>query len=101
MEHRRILVTGGAGFIGSHVVVRLLETGWEVRVLDNLSTGRAENLADVAGEVELVKGYICELATVEKAAQGCQAIIHLAAVPSVPRSVADPAGSHEPNATGT
>ncbi len=97
----RILVTGGAGFIGSHVVLRLLERGQAVRVIDNLSTGREQNLADVAGDVELIKGDICDLAEVEAAADGCDAIIHLAAVPSVPRSVADPFGSHEANATGT
>src|SRR5436305_5689387 len=97
----RILVTGGAGFIGSHVAARLLQNGCDVRVLDNLSTGRVSNLADFADDVELVEGDIRLSAVVEDAVRGCDAVVHLAAVPSVPRSVADPEGSHAANATGT
>ena len=97
----RVLVTGGAGFIGSHVVVRLLENGREVRVLDNLSTGHMANLDAVAGAVEFVHGDIRDLDCVQHAAQGCDAVMHLAAVPSVPRSIADPVTANAANATGT
>jgi UDP-glucose 4-epimerase len=97
----RVLVTGGAGFIGSHVVTRLLATGRDVRVLDNLSTGHESNLALVAGEIDLVEGDIRDLAATKSAIRGCDAVVHLAAVPSVPRSIADPVTTHEANATGT
>src|SRR5579884_2971152 len=97
----RILVTGGAGFIGSHVVRRLLEEGREVRVLDDFSTGRASNLTDVADDVDLHEGDLRRLGDVEAAMRGCEAAIHLGAVPSVPRSIADPVTTHEANATGT
>ena len=97
----RVLVTGGAGFIGSHVVRRLLGVGRDVRVLDNVSTGRRENLSGVADEVELVEGDVRDLRSVGGAVRGCGAVVHLAAVPSVPRSIADPVSAHEANATGT
>ena len=97
----RVLVTGGAGFIGSHVVRRMLATGREVRVIDNFSTGRASNLTSVAHEIDVVESDIRDPAAVERAMVGCDAVVHLAAVPSVPRSVADPATSHDANATGT
>ncbi|MEE8557810.1 MAG: NAD-dependent epimerase/dehydratase family protein, partial [Myxococcota bacterium] len=79
----RVLVTGGAGFIGSHLVRGCLEAQHEVRVLDDFSTGRRENLRGVGGEIELVCGSITELETVRKAAEGCEVIFHLAALPSV------------------
>ncbi len=97
----RTLVTGGAGFIGSHIVRRLLEMDREVRVLDNLSTGHLENLSAVAEEIDFVHGDIRDIATVHGAMRGCEAVVHLAAVPSVPRSIADPVTSHDANATGT
>lgn len=97
----KTLVTGGAGFIGSHIVRRLLKMDREVRVLDNLSTGRFENLSEVIDEVEFVDGDIRDIATVHGALRGCDEVIHLAAVPSVPRSIADPVTSHDANATGT
>ena len=97
----RILVTGGAGFIGSHVVVRLLQDGRDVRVLDNFSTGRASNLAGVIDDIELVEGDLRNPEVVENATRGCEGIVHLGAVPSVPRSIVDPVTSHEANATGT
>ena len=97
-----ILVTGGAGFIGSHLVAELAAAGTPVRVLDDLSTGRRENLAGVAGaSVELVEGSITDLATVERACQGVTTLYHLAACPSVPRSFDEPAFCHAVNATGT
>lgn len=97
----RVLVTGGAGFIGSHIATRLLETGRDVRVIDNFATGRRSNLAHLVGDVDLVEGDIRNLEELRSAVRGCDAIVHLAAVPSVPRSIADPATSHEANATGT
>src|SRR4051794_19183850 len=96
-----VLVTGGAGFIGSHVVRRLLTAGRDVRVIDNLSTGHRSNLSDVASEIELLTDDIRGLTSVSKAMQGCGAVVHLAALPSVPRSIDDPAATHHANATGT
>ena len=97
----RALVTGGAGFIGSHIVRRLLATGYEVRVVDNLSTGRLSNLDEVIGDVEFFDIDIRDADALRSPMVGCQAVVHLAALPSVPRSIADPAASHEANATGT
>jgi UDP-glucose 4-epimerase len=97
----RALVTGGAGFIGSHIVRRLLATGHDVRVVDNLSTGRLSNLDEVIGDIEFFDVDIRHADALRAPALGCDAIIHLAALPSVPRSIADPAASHEANATGT
>ncbi len=98
------LVTGGAGFIGSHVAERLLQDGHRVRILDNLSTGRRENLefARNAGDaLELIEGDLRDLATVERAVRGVDVIYHQAAMRSVPRSVDDPLGANENNVTGT
>jgi UDP-glucose 4-epimerase len=97
----RVLVTGGAGFIGSHIATRLLEAGRDVRIIDNFATGRRSNLSHLVGEVDLVEGDIRNLEELRGAVSGCDAVVHLAAVPSVPRSIADPATSHEANATGT
>lgn len=97
----KALVTGGAGFIGSHVVVRLLADGHEVRVLDNFSTGHHSNLEDVADGVEVIEADIRDLGAVQAATRGCDAVLHLAAVPSVPRSIADPVTTHSANANGT
>jgi UDP-glucose 4-epimerase len=98
------LVTGGAGFIGSHVAERLLRDGVRVRILDNFSTGRSENLgfANGAGDaLEVVEGDLRDLATVERAVRGVDLIYHQAAMRSVPRSVDDPLGANENNVTGT
>ena len=98
------LVTGGAGFIGSHVAERLLKDGLRVRILDNFSTGRRENLAfaDGAGErLEVIDGDLRDLATVERAVRGADVVYHQAAMRSVPRSVDDPLGANENNVTGT
>ena len=97
----RTLVTGGAGFIGSHIVRRLLSSGHNVRVLDNLSTGRLSNLEEIFEEIEFVEADICDADGTTRAVRGCDAVIHLAALPSVPRSIANPGASHEANATGT
>src|SRR5438067_2472111 len=97
----RCLVTGGAGFIGSHLVEALLAAGHQVRVLDDLSTGDAANLAAVRGRVDFVRGDIRDPATVGAAVRGTEFVFHQAALPSVPRSVADPVMTHEVCATGT
>lgn len=97
----RYLVTGGAGFIGSHIVDELVRRGETVRVLDNLATGKRQNLADALNRIEFIEGSIIDPATVQRAMQGVDYVLHQAALPSVPRSVADPATSHEINVTGT
>jgi nucleoside-diphosphate-sugar epimerase len=95
------LVTGGAGFIGSNIVSALVKRGDCVRVLDNFSTGRRENLADDLAEIELIEGDLRDLAVVRRAVQGVDYVLHQGALPSVPRSVTDPLTTHEVNATGT
>jgi UDP-glucose 4-epimerase len=95
------LVTGGAGFIGSHIVHALVARGDKVRVLDNLSTGKRTNLAAVAGDVEFVEGDLSDAAAVGRAVTGCEVVFHEAALASVPRSVEAPLESHAACATGT
>src|SRR2546422_10938918 len=98
------LVTGGAGFIRSHLVERLLADGARVRVLDNFSTGARANLpfARTAGRrLEVIRGDIRNRAVVERAARGVRVVFHQAAMRSVPRSVKDPLGANENNVTGT
>lgn len=95
------LITGGAGFIGSNLARLLLEKKCRVRVLDNLATGRMENLREVLSRLEFIKGDIRDRKTVDRAAQGCTFVFHQAALPSVPRSIADPETSHDVNVNGT
>jgi len=95
------LVTGGAGFIGSHVTERLVEMGHRVRVVDNLSTGRRENLAHLGGQVELLVGDLVSPEVCRRAVDGIEIVFHLAALPSVPRSLADPWASHDANVNAT
>ncbi|MGF1506500.1 MAG: SDR family oxidoreductase [Anaerolineae bacterium] len=97
----RVLVTGGAGFIGSNLVDALLAQGYGVRVLDNFSTGRRENLAAVLSDIELIEGDLTALKDVRNAVDGVDAILHQGAVPSVPKSVQDPLTSNNANVTGT
>jgi nucleoside-diphosphate-sugar epimerase len=96
-----ILVTGGAGFIGSHLAEALVKDGHRVRVLDNLAGGKSANLAPVEREVELVRGDAADPDTARRAARGVEVVYHEAAVPSVARSVEDPASSHHNNANAT
>ena len=97
------LVTGGAGFIGSHVAESLLAEGHRVRVLDNFSTGSRANLRFARGNrrLEVIRGDIRSRATVERAMRGVSVVFHQAAMRSVPRSVADPLGCNAANVTGT
>jgi nucleoside-diphosphate-sugar epimerase len=95
------LVTGGAGFIGSHIVDELLSRGHPVKVLDNFSTGRRSNIAHVAGDIDLVEGDVRSYERANAAVRGADVVIHLAALPSVPRSVQDPLTTTEVNVTGT
>ncbi len=97
----RYVVTGGAGFIGSHLVEHLVEAGHDVVVLDDFSTGRRENVAPWLGRIELVEGSVTDLTTCKRAIHGADYVLHQAALPSVPRSVRDPVASHAANATGT
>jgi nucleoside-diphosphate-sugar epimerase len=97
----RFVVTGGAGFIGSHLVEALLQRGDEVVVLDDFSTGRRENLEPFEGRFTMVEGSITDPAICREAIWGADFVLHQAAVGSVPRSLADPGRSHEVNATGT
>ncbi len=86
----RVLVTGGAGFIGSHLVERLHKLGYEIRVLDNLSSGRKENLAGVMDYVDFMYGDVRDVDQVRRATLGMDAIIHLAALIDVEESVKNP-----------
>jgi nucleoside-diphosphate-sugar epimerase len=95
------LVTGGAGFIGSHIAEALLKRGERVRVLDNLITGRRENLAHLRDKIEFVEGDIRNYEQTRQAAEGVEVIFHEAAVPSVPRSVTEPLLNHDCNVNGT
>jgi UDP-glucose 4-epimerase len=97
----KVLVTGGGGFIGSHLVDRLLAEGHEVRALDNFTTGRRENLDGVLDQIELVEGDIQSYERAHTAVRGCEVVLHQAALPSVPRSVLDPLTSNASNVVGT
>src|SRR5438093_5417795 len=95
------LVTGGAGFIGSHLVERLLALGHRVRVVDNLSTGSERNLAAVLRDIEFLRGDLRDPATCRDAVAGVETVFHVAALPSVPRSLEDPWTSHDCNVNAT
>lgn len=95
------LVTGGAGFIGSHLAASLVEQGAGVRVLDNFSTGKRENLAPILGKIDLVEGDITDPRICAHACAGVRFVLHQAALPSVPKSIADPVSSHRTNVDGT
>ncbi len=97
----RYLVTGGAGFIGSHIAETLVKRGDQVRVLDDLSTGKMENLAGIAGKFEFLEGDIRDLETCRRAVEGVGTVFHEAALASVARSVEDPLLANAVNVTGT
>ncbi len=96
-----ILVTGGAGFIGSNIVKELLTQGHQVRVIDNLITGQKENLAPVLGRIKFIQGSILEEDKINAAIEGVDDVLHVAALPSVPRSINEPLFSLENNVTIT
>jgi UDP-glucose 4-epimerase len=95
------LVTGGAGFIGSSLSRALLARGDRVRVIDNFSSGKRENIADIADRIELVEGDILDDRALGRALEGVELVFHHAAIPSVPKSMAEPVENHAANATGT
>jgi nucleoside-diphosphate-sugar epimerase len=97
----KALVTGGAGFIGSHIASRLIGDGHEVRVLDNFSTGSRSNLAAHDGDFDLIEGDMQSYERAHNAVQGCEVVFHQAALPSVPRSIQDPLTSNAANVVGT
>ncbi len=97
----RYLITGGAGFIGSHLARTLLSLGEEVVVLDDLSTGKRENLGDIMDRVKLIVGDICDIGRVKEAMEGIDYVFHQAAVVSVPRSIDEPVRTNEVNVDGT
>lgn len=99
----KVLVTGGAGFIGSHLTEALLRAGHQVRVLDNLSTGKRENLVfeEAYPFLEMIEGDICDLKICQEVMEGIEYVFHQAALPSVQRSVEDPMSSNEANIAGT
>jgi nucleoside-diphosphate-sugar epimerase len=101
MKDETVLVTGGAGFIGSHLTERLLKEGYRVRVLDNFSTGRRENIMPMLDQIELIEADLRDENSVNNAVEGADYILHQAALGSVPRSIDDPLTTHECNLTGT
>ncbi|MFO7870540.1 MAG: SDR family oxidoreductase [Kiritimatiellia bacterium] len=101
MKEAEYLVTGGAGFIGANLTARLVDGGKSVRVLDNLATGRKENLDPLLDRIDFVEGDIRDAETVGRAVEGTHCIFHLAALPSVPRSIEEPVETCEVNSVGT
>ncbi|MFH1612432.1 MAG: SDR family oxidoreductase [bacterium] len=97
----KCLITGGAGFIGSNLVSRLVKEGMKIVVLDNLSTGKIDNLKEVQNKIEFIKGDICNYDDVKKSVKECDYIFHLAALPFVTKSIEDPIGSNQVNVNGT
>ena len=95
------LVTGGAGFVGSHLVEALLNRREQVRVLDNFSTGKSENLAPYADQIEVAEGDLRSQHTVREAVKGIDYVLHQGALPSVPRSIKDPITTNDVNVGGT
>jgi nucleoside-diphosphate-sugar epimerase len=97
----KYLVTGGAGFIGSNLARFILDKGHQVVILDNLATGKRENITEILPRITFIEGDIRDRKTADKAIAGCTAIFHEAALGSVPRSVEDPVTSHDVNVNGT
>jgi UDP-glucose 4-epimerase len=98
---RTVLVTGGAGFIGSHLAADLVAHAAAVRVFDNFATGKRENLTEIHNNLEIITGDLRDEATVRRAVAGAEVVFHHAAEISVPRSIADPRGTYEVNVAGT
>ena len=100
-ESKLCLVTGGAGFIGSHLAERLVQEGYAVRILDNFSAGKESRIAGIRSKVDLIKGDICNLDEVRRAMKGVRYVFHQAAIRSVPKSIHDPVACNNANTTGT
>ena len=96
-----VVVTGGAGFIGSHIASALSAGGARVRVLDDLSTGHRENLDEIGGDIDFIQGSVADENVLAKALEGAEVVFHEAAIPSVPRSVLEPAQTHLASVDGT
>ena len=96
-----VLVTGGAGFIGSHIAAALAESGARVRIIDDLSTGHRENVTEIGGDVDFFQASLTDSKAVSRALQGVELVFHEAAIPSVPRSVAKPTETHEASVNAT
>src|SRR3989344_3319682 len=97
----KYLVTGGAGFIGSNIVFKLLQNGQSVRVLDNLSTGKIKNIEVFLKDIEFIEGDFTDLEVAKKAVLGIDYVLHQGAIPSVPRSIDDPIKTNNTNILGT
>src|ERR1041384_5819700 len=95
------LVTGGAGFIGSHIASALAKDGARVRVLDDLSTGHRENIDEIGGDIDFIEGSVADEKVLKKALDGAELVFHEAAIPSVPRSGAEPIQTHIASVDGT
>jgi nucleoside-diphosphate-sugar epimerase len=101
MDKLKVLVTGGAGFIGSNLAEELIRQGADVRIIDDLSTGFRENLDEIEGSFDFVEGGLNDSELLRDILQGVEVVFHQAALPSVPRSVADPVETHEACVNGT
>jgi len=103
MEGKRVVITGGAGFIGSHLAEEMAGQGYHIVILDDLSTGRMENIEGLlkSSNAEFIKGSVTDLPLLQKACEGALYVFHQAALPSVPRSIENPQLSHQTNLTGT
>jgi nucleoside-diphosphate-sugar epimerase len=97
----KYLVTGGAGFIGSHIAEELIKRGHDVRIIDNFLTGKRENIASFLDNIELIEGDIRDVDTCRQSLEGVDFVLHQAALPSVPRSIEDPILTSEINIEGT
>ena len=96
-----VLVTGGAGFIGSHIAAALVGQGARVRIIDDLSTGHRENIGEIEGEIDFVQASLADGKKLASALEDVELVFHEAAIPSVPRSVETPAETHEASINGT
>lgn len=94
-------MTGGAGFIGSHIAETVAKQGAKVRIIDDLSTGHRENVEELPGDIEFIEGSVADIELMNRALQGAEVVFHEAAIPSVPRSVENPAQSHLASVDGT
>lgn len=98
---RKVLVTGGAGFIGSHIVEAMYRKGAEVVVIDNLSTGKIENILPFLSDIDFIKGDVNDIEVLKELMKGVDVVFHQAALGSVPRSIEEPMNIHINNSSGT